>query len=110
MLRYLVCLFFGEQWREPPKDALDKMVLTTIDLGECEDYKQVCFVSCCRLHHTLRQHITSLEPGKFYHTSQNKIVPVGAHHMLRILARPVVARCLWLSTIVRYHAVYSARK
>lgn len=33
--------FFGEQWREPPKDALDTMVLTAFDLRKCDEYEQV---------------------------------------------------------------------
>ena len=32
------------QWREPPRDALDTMVLGSADLDECDRYKQTNFV------------------------------------------------------------------
>jgi hypothetical protein len=41
------------KWHEPPKDALDTMVLGVADLAKCDAYEQVClrvcFVAVCHV-------------------------------------------------------------
>ncbi|KAF5221589.1 P-type H+-ATPase [Trypanosoma cruzi] len=40
----LVLAALAAKWREPPRDALDKMVLGVADLDECDKYTQLEFV------------------------------------------------------------------
>nr|CCC94291.1 putative P-type H+-ATPase [Trypanosoma congolense IL3000] len=40
----LVLSALAAKWREPPRDALDTMVLGAADLDECDNYEQVEFV------------------------------------------------------------------
>ena len=51
------------KWHEPPKDALDTMVLGVADLSKCDAYEQVCYAHshhcvCADLSLTILHHIS----------------------------------------------------